>query len=307
MDRLLSMRVFQKVIDEGGFAAAARGLDLSPAVVTRLVSDLEQHLATRLIQRTTRKLALTEAGEAYLERVRNILSDIDDAEAITVAQTREVSGVLRVQAAAVLAVHHLAPLIPEFRRRYPKLVLDIHVDAPGLLQVENFDVTLMPADAEFDANVVARPIASTRAVLCAAPDYLRRRGTPRTPDALTAHDCLKMRQQQRMRIWRLVAADGSGQTVDVPVDPVVVANHTDTLLRATLAGAGISSQALVLAQPYFAVGQLVPLLPEWITGDFTIYAALPSRKHLPARTRAFLDFLAAQAALPPGLVVPRPA
>jgi DNA-binding transcriptional LysR family regulator len=297
MDRLLSMRVFQKVIDEGGFAAAGRALDMSAAGVTRLISDLERHLNARLIQRTTRKLALTEAGETYLARVRAILSDIDDAEAVTLAHTQELSGVLRVQAPPALAVHHLAPLIGAFRQRYPRLVLDLHVDSPLEPPVENFDITLLAADAGFDGNVVARAITSTLAVLCAAPAYLQRKGVPQTPAELVGHDCLKLKSLQRLRSWRLYLADDSSQHVEVAINPVVYANHTDTLLQATLAGAGISSQPVVLVAPYFESGTLQPLLPQWTTGEFTIYAALPTRKHIPARTRVFLEFLTEQAQL----------
>lgn len=300
MDRLLSMRVFQKVIDEGGFAAAARALDLSAAVVTRLITDLEQHLGARLIQRTTRRLALTEAGEAYLQRVRNILGDIEEAEAQTRANTEALTGVLRVQSAPVLAVHHLAPLIAAFRQRYPGLTLDVHEDSPLAPPVENYDVTLFASDADFDANVVARPIVTTRSVLCAAPDYLRRRGTPQQPHDLTQHECLKLKLLPKLRTWRLVHVDDPRQVVEVPINPALAANHTDTLLRATLTGAGICSLPVVLAGPFFDSGALQPLLPEWKTGEFTLYAALPTRKHMPARTRVFLEFLTEQARLASG-------
>ena len=127
MDRLLTMRVFQKVIDEGGFAAAARALDMSAAVVTRLVADLEDHLGTRLLHRSTRRLSLSLAGETYLARVRAILQDIDEADRLTSSQTHELAGVLRVLAPPVLATHVLAPLIAGFRQLYPKILLNIEV------------------------------------------------------------------------------------------------------------------------------------------------------------------------------------
>ena len=129
MDRLLSMRVFQKVIDEGGFAAAARALDMSPAVVTRLVADLENHLGTRLLHRTTRRVSLSPAGENYLNRVRGILQDIDEAHSIASAQTSEPKGVLRVLTPPVLATFLLAPLIAEFRALHPKIRLHVEVDS----------------------------------------------------------------------------------------------------------------------------------------------------------------------------------
>ncbi|MGH8822116.1 MAG: LysR family transcriptional regulator, partial [Rhodoferax sp.] len=173
MDRLLSMRVFQQVIDHEGFAAAARALDMSAAAVTRLITDLEQHLGTRLLQRTTRRLSLTEAGQSYLTRVRSILSAVDEAEASTREQTDEMAGVLRVLAQPVMAVYVLAPLVTEFRRRYPKVVLDITVDSAALPPIEDFDLTILGAGAHYDANVVARPVIVSEGLLCAAPDYLR--------------------------------------------------------------------------------------------------------------------------------------
>src|SRR3546814_7442188 len=125
MDRLLSMRVFERVVDEGGFAAAARALDMSAPVVTRLVADLEEHLGTRLLQRSTRSLSLTDAGQTYLNRVRNILQDIDEADAVTRSQTNELEGLLRVHSPPVLASYVLAPMLAEFRRRYPKIDIDV--------------------------------------------------------------------------------------------------------------------------------------------------------------------------------------
>ncbi len=292
MDRLLSMRVFQKVIDEGGFAAAARSLDLSPAVVTRLVSDLEQHLQARLIQRTTRRLALTEAGEAYLQRLRPILSDLDDAEAITLAHSTELRGTLRLQVTPVLAVHYLGPLLAEFRRRYPQLQVDVQVDTlPDPPAVEGHDVTLFAADAAFDADVVARPVGTTRSVLCASPAYLQAHGVPAHPADLARHECLRLRNASPLRRWRLLPADGSGPPQEVEIEPAMVSNHVDTLLRGMLAGAGIGSLSLALAGAYFESGDLLPVLPQWITGSFTVYAAMPTRKLVPARSRAFVDFL----------------
>src|SRR5690349_5526610 len=132
MDRLQSMRVFQQVVDEGGFAAAARKLDLTPAAVTRLVSDLEKHLGVRLLQRTTRRLSLTPAGEVYLQRLRSILGDIEEADAMAHAHSREMSGTVRVLALPVIATHIIAPAIADFQRLYPEIVLELHVqDAAG--------------------------------------------------------------------------------------------------------------------------------------------------------------------------------
>ncbi|QDL38948.1 LysR family transcriptional regulator [Rhodoferax sediminis] len=298
MDRLLSMRVFQQVVDQEGFAAAARSLGMSAAAVTRLITDLEQHLGTRLLQRTTRKLSLTDAGQSYLTRVRNILSAVDEAEASTREQTDEMAGLLRVHTQPVMAVYILAPLVTEFRRRYPKVVLDITVDSVAMPPIEDFDLTILGAGAHYDANVVARPVIVSEGLLCASTDYLRRAGTPREPEDLQHHACLRLRQTgDRQREWRLINPQEADREVNVEVTPALVANHTDTLLRAMLDGAGISAQPLDLVANYLRDGQLQRVLAPWITGRFTLYAALPSRKYVPARARAFMEFLIEQTRL----------
>jgi len=292
MDRLASMRVFQKVIDEGGFAAAGRALDISPAVVTRLVADLEDHLGARLLHRTTRRMSLTEAGDAYLERVRQILQDVDDADALVSARTTELAGLLRVLAPPVLATHVLAPLVAGFRLVYPKIVLDVEVATYREPPIEDFDLTLIGADASFDANIIARRINVTEAILVASPSYLARNPAPRVVQDLLHHACLRIKPENpNKRPWTLFRSDRSDEKVELDVQPVLWANHTDTLLGATLGGAGISATPVELAAPHLASGALVRVLSPWIAGRFTLYAALPSRKFMPQRTRVFLDYL----------------
>ena len=292
MDRLLSMRVFERVVDEGGFAAAARALDLSAPVVTRLVADLEEHLGTRLLQRSTRRLHLTDAGQAYLGRVRNILQDIDEADAVTRSQTHELEGLLRVHASPVLASYVLAPMLTAFRQRYPKIEIDIEVETTSEPPFESFDITLMGVDQSFNSTVVARKVIEAEVILVASPAYLHSRGTPQAPEDLCHHDCLRLRQPGgRPRVWQMQRKAEPGTLVDIAVTPVIVANHTDTLLRATLDGAGITSVSMDIVAPYLARGELVRVLSPWTTGRLAMYAALPSRKFIPQRSRVFLDFL----------------
>lgn len=298
MDRLMSMRVFQRVIDEGGFASAARALDLSPAVVTRLVADLEDHLGTRLLHRTTRRLSLSEAGETYLERVRAILQDIDEAHQVASAHTREPAGVLHVMAPPVLATHLLAPLIAGFHQRYPKIHLDVDVQSFRQPLIEDYDITLLATDAGFDADVVARRIISTEAQLIASPAYLKRRGTPKTPADLVHHDYLRMKAPHlHPRIVHMFQAADKDKVADLELRPVLWANHPDTLLCAAIDGVGITSMTVELVAPYLASGALVRVLAPWITGQLSMYAALPSRKFLPKRSQVFLDYLTEQAHL----------
>jgi DNA-binding transcriptional LysR family regulator len=296
MDRLLSMRVFQKVIDEGGFAAAARGLDMSPAGVTRLVTDLEQHLGVRLIQRTTRKLALTDAGHAYLLRVRSILSEVDDAEAAAGQSSSEMQGMVHIVAPSLFANYFLATRVAEWIERYPKVAIHVHVDPFPQNRVEEFDVTFMVVDEGFDANVVARAMATTEYVVCASPDYLRRRGTPLQPQDLQGHRYLRFPWQassgHAARGMRLSRIDGTQEPTEVPMQVVFQAESYETLFTAAIDGAGIAALPKFPASNYFASGALVHLLPEWIFGRYTVYVAFPTRKLIPARTRAFVDFAA---------------
>lgn len=298
MDRLLSMRVFTRVVEEGGFAAAARALDMSPPVVTRLIADLEDHLGTRLLQRTTRRVSLTEAGQAYLSRVRNILQDIDEAHEATTSSTTELAGKLRLQSPPILASYVIAPLLAEFRRRHPNIELEIEVDAMMERSIEDFDISLLVVDESFDADVVARKVIESDVVLVASPDYLQRRGHPARPADLVRHECMRVKTPySRMRNLRMWQPGAAAHSVDIDIEPVIVANHVDTLLRATLDGAGIVPVALDLVAPQLARGDLVRVLAPWILGRTAIYAALPSRKFVPQRTKVLLDYLVEQTQL----------
>lgn len=295
MDRLQSMRVFQRVIDEGGFAAAARAMDMSPAGVTRLVGDLEQHLGVRLIQRSTRRLALTEAGEAYLLRVRSILHEVEDAEAAATASTRELQGNLRILATQVLATYFLAPSLACWRERYPKVGLELAVDPFPLARVDEFDVIFMAVENGFDASVVARPLVSTESIVCASPAYLQRAGTPLEPQDLQEHAYLRFPWRdgasQGLRHLRLRPLEEGGAAVEVDMPVVLQSSSFDVIFRAALDGAGVAMLPRQLIAPQLTSGALVHLLPDWIFGRYTTYAVLPTRKLVPARTRAFLDFL----------------
>ena len=299
MDRLQAIKIFERVVEEGGFAAAARAMDMSPPVVTRMVAELEQHLGTRLLQRTTRKLALTDAGESYLQRVRAILHEIDDAEAAAAAaaSTRDLRGTIRIVAAPVLATNFLAPMVAVWHAHYPKLMLDISMDAYASSRVDEFDVTIMVAGEDFDANIVARPLVQGEAIVVASPDYLERRGIPREPQDLIHHDYLRdssapVRLQsgpgRKLRLQSL-RADVPDEEVDAPA--VLQSVSTELLMRAAVDGAGVAVTSRLLAEEHLARGELVHILPGWIFSRYTIYAALPSGRMLPARTRVFLDFL----------------
>ena len=292
MDRLQSMRVFQRVVAEGGFAAAARALDLSPAVVTRLVADLEDHLGVRLLQRTTRRMALTEAGKLYADRLRGILQDIEDADARVSRLTEQVSGVLRIASPSLLASYVLAPAIADFQAKYPGIRIDLDVGVTSEASVEDHDITLLGTEPGFDANVIARHIATTDAVLVAAPEYLAAAPPLRHPEDLAQHRCLTRKLPGlRSTVWRLSHVGSPEHIVEVTVDTVLWVNQMDVLMQAALEGAGVACVSLAQAAPWLTRGQLKRVLAPWTAGRLSMYAALPSRKFMPRRTQLLLDFM----------------
>lgn len=226
MDRLLSLRVFQKVVEEGGFAAAARALDISAPVITRLVADLEEHLGARLLQRSTRRVSLTEVGQQYLARVRSILQDIDEADALASAHTTEMEGLLRLHAPPVLASQALAPLLAKFRQVHPKILIDLEVAAQREPPIEDYDITLMGTDENFDGNVVARKVLESEALLVASPSYLKAQGAPQQPEDLLAHDCLSLRMPHlQPRTWRLWQPSRPQEVKELDIQPKVLSNE----------------------------------------------------------------------------------
>lgn len=296
MDRLQSMRVFQQVVDEGGFAAAARKLEMAPAVVTRLVGDLETHLGVRLLQRTTRRLSLTPAGEAYLKRLRPILAEIDQADAMAHAHSKEMSGTVRILSTPMLASHLVTPAAVTFQQLHPDVLLDLEVQDVTDPNVEEFDLAVVTDLAPIHSTAIVRTIHHAESVLCAAPSYLARRGEPMKPDDLPQHSLLRLRVPgMRPRPMTLIDPTYNDRQLTMEVPMAMTSNHGDVLLRATLEGAGISSQPVDLVAQMLKGGYLKRVLSPWITSRIALVAALPSRRFLPARTRAFVDHLAEHA------------
>ncbi|MFT3663629.1 LysR substrate-binding domain-containing protein [Piscinibacter sp.] len=295
MDRLHSMRAFVKVIDAGSFAAAAREMNLSPAVVTRLVADLEEHLGARLMNRTTRRLALTDIGEAYLERARAILTEIEEAEALAGSAASEPRGHLRVLATPAFAVHQLAKHLPAFHEQYPKVTIELTAPGPVEAMDEAFDVTLLSVSRRaLDGNFVARRLARTEVVACASPAYLDRRGRPQHPEDLVDHDAMLPSFLREVSFVRGEDGDGAagGESVSLSTPrPLLGTTHVDLLYAAALHGLGIAGLPSFVAEDALREGVLERVLPEWRLFDAVLYAAMPTRKHVPARTRVFVDFL----------------
>ena len=294
MDQLRAMRVFSRVIDAGGFAKAANALDIAPAVATRLVAELEEHLGARLINRTTRRLALTDVGEEYLERVRNILSEVDDAEAVAGIATAEARGRLCVLVPPGFAVHQLAKHLPRFRALHPKVSLELtvspSVDAPD----ENHDVTIIVQRVKpIEGAFIARRIATAEVVLCATPEYLEQHGRPKHPRDLANHDTLMPIPPSEQRELTFTPAWGGGdpEVVELKKLPPLMTTHSDTLYAAALAGLGIAGLPSLICEDALMEQALERVLPQWHMQTLTLFAAMPTRKHVPMRTRAFVDFL----------------
>jgi len=296
MDQLRAIKVFVRVIDEGSFAAAARGLDLAPAVVTRLVAELEEHLGTRLLNRTTRRLSLTEIGEAYLERARRILADVDEAAALAASATQEVRGLLRVLCPPAIAVHQLAKHLPKFHREYPLVTLEITSPGPVETVDDSFDLTIFLSRGPIDGDFVARRLARSEFIMCASPDYLDQRGRPQHPHDLKLHDALLPPTPALMRGLTLQRGDPSagGEEITLPIVPSRAAlstTHMDTNYAAALHGLGVAGLPSFMVEDALLEQALERVMPQWRLFGTTLWAGMPTRKYVPARTRAFLDFL----------------
>jgi DNA-binding transcriptional LysR family regulator len=297
MDQLKAMRTFVRVIDEGSFASAARAMDAAPAVVTRAVADLEEHLGTRLINRTTRRLALTDIGERYLERVRAILQEIDDAAALASEAHAVARGHVRVLASPSFAVHQLAKRLPRFRAAYPRVTVEITAFGPVESMDEGHDITIVVKATPLNGDFVARRLAHSEVILCATPDYLDRRGRPAQPHDLVGHDALippTSDLQRGLAFHRARGFDGpaSDETVTVmPNRPVLTTWNMDLNYAGALAGLGIAGLPSFVAEDALHEQALERVLPQWRLVDITIWACMPTRKHVPASTRAFMDFL----------------
>jgi DNA-binding transcriptional LysR family regulator len=292
MDRLGSMRVFAKVVEQGSFARAATALEMSATVVTRNVADLEAHLGTRLLNRTTRRLSLTETGQAYLERVRQILADIDDADAIASSSSRKPGGTLRIYCHPGFGQSQLAMLLPLYAQAMPDVVLDVTLaDHAVDLVEEGFDVGIFIGLQKFDTSMIARRLATSAIVLCASPAYLARRGTPATPGEISRHDCLNFSFEQLRHHWPVKWED---EMVNVPITSRMVSNSGAVLRRAALAGMGIVVRSSFTLEDDLESGRLVQLLKGHHLGQLSVTMVYPSRRLLSAKVRSFVEFMSEQ-------------
>jgi DNA-binding transcriptional LysR family regulator len=287
MDRMTSMTTFVKVVDVGGFAAAARKLNISPSMVTMHVRALEERLGVRLLNRSTRRIGLTEVGQAYYERCLQILADVDDAENVAQALQSNPRGTLRLNA-SVAVPPFLAPAIAEFTSMYPDVSISMTMtDRMVDLVEEGFDLAIRTF-ANPDSSLIVRRIAAYRLLVCGAPEYLAKRGTPQQPADLAHHNCLVYSYAPNGSEWSFAGPDGP-QTMAVAGN--MFSNSANALRLAAVHGQGLVILPSFLLVDEIKSGALVPVLADFLQTQHPINAIYPHRHHLSAKVRSFLDLL----------------
>lgn len=284
------------VVETGSFVRAAERLSSSTSTVSRQIAELEQHLGARLLNRTTRKLSLTEGGQAFYERAVQVLADLEEAEAVAGSSAATPRGRLRLTCSFAMGVQRIAPAVASFTARYPEVSFEISVsDRITDLVEEGFDLAIRIGRVGSD-QLVARRLGTMRLFVCAAPAYLRARGTPRTPADLAAHPALMYANSPNPRVWTLVGRQG--EVHEVRVSGPLLSNSGDLSVAAAIAGLGLIFEPDFMVRPALDSGQLVRVLPDYESAPGEIWAVYPSRRHLSAKVRLFVDHIARQFGLP---------
>lgn len=288
MDRLEAMRVFCTVVDTGSFAAAAERLGVSTSAVSRWVAQLESHLQARLLNRTTRRIGLTESGQAYYERCAQWLQELEAIESAVGEQSLNPQGTLRITTSVGFALNYLSPALAEARQRFPQL--QFHVSLSGRvvdLVEEGFDLALRigPVGSQ---HLVAREIGQTTLLHVASPDYLAAAPPLQAPADLAAHDCLLYEHDTDRGLWRFTGPDG--QLHEARVSGTVQSDNSEFLMEMAARGQGVFSTPCYIARPHLEAGRVVRVLADYESERLPIYAVYPNRKHLSAKVRAFVAF-----------------
>lgn len=289
MDRFTEMQAFAAVVDAGSFVRAADALQVSKTAVSRLVGDLEARLGVRLLHRTTRRLSLTVEGEVFHARCKELLADVEEAEAEVTARADEAVGLLRLNVPVSFGLLHLAPLWPAFLQQHPKVTLDVTLaDRIVDLVEEGYDLAVRIARLPA-SSLVSRKLGSTRLVLCASPEYLRRHGTPSHPDQIAQHTVFAYTLLASGDNWNFEGPQGP---VSVKVTPRMRSNSGDTCCAAALQHQGIVLQPSFMVGAHLRSGALVEVLPDHRSIELGVYAVYASRKHLTPKVRVLIDYLA---------------
>jgi len=292
VENLADIAVFVRVVERGSFTLAADDLGLSRAVVSKYLSRLEARLGARLLHRTTRRLALTEAGATLFEASRGALERIDEAESAVARFQEAPRGRLRVSAPMSFGILHLGPAIAEFSRQFPDVTLDVSLDDRFVnLVAEGFDVAVRIGMLT-DSTLVARKIGTTRAVACASPAYLEERGEPQTPEELASHAGLIYSYLAGGNVWRFLAPDG--REIPVGITGPLRINNGIVLAEAAIAGRGILVSPSFYVAPMLRDGRLKRILAGYRLPELGIYAVYAQREHVPPKVRVFIDYLAAR-------------
>jgi DNA-binding transcriptional LysR family regulator len=289
MDRFLEMQTFNAVVDAGSFVKAADAMDMSKAAVSRYVVDMETRLGVRLLHRTTRKLSLTEEGQVFYARSKELLAELLEAEDEITSRRDAASGLLRINAPFTFGILHLAPLWGVFKDLHPKVTLDVTLaDRLVDLVEEGYDVAIRIATLE-NSSLVSKRLATTRMVLCASPQYLAAHGAPLHPGELASHAVISYSYWATKDEWKFTGPQGP---VSVKTNPCIHTNSGDTCRAAALAHQGVILQPSFLVGRDLADGTLVELMPGYKSIELGIYAVYPTRKHVSAKVRALIEFLA---------------
>lgn len=288
MTPTVELEIFARVVSAGSLSAAGRELGLSPAVVSKRLRKLEDRLGTRLLQRTTRQIALTEAGQGFYERTLAVLAAVEEAEAYVSRRSEQVRGTLKISAPTSFGRMHIAPHLTDFLSKYPELSVNLVLSDEFVdIVAEGFDLAIRIAELE-DSSLVARRLAPVRRVLVAAPRYLAERKPPQTIDDLADHICLPPHNGE---LWKLQGPDGH-PLLFRPEGPLTT-NSSEVLREAVIAGLGIALRSTWDIGPELKSGALVHILPEWSASRHVgLHAVYPSRRFLPLKVRLFIDFLA---------------
>jgi len=292
MEKLTGLAVFAKVVEEGSFTGAATSLNFSKSTVSKHITRLEERLGARLLNRTTRKLTLTEVGRTFYERCERILAEAEDAEEAVSRLSNDPRGTLKITAPMTFGIRHLAPRLPAFIEKYPDVTLDIKLDDQVVNIVdEGFDVAIRIARMA-DSSLVARRIASSAMVLCASPDYWAKNGKPTEPAQLKDHNCLLYSYRPSPHEWRFRPGPKEDQGfISVRVSGSLMGNNGDMSRAVLKAGLGVSILPAFMIYEELETGELEPALEDYVEPRLDIYAVYPHARHLSPKVRVFVDFL----------------
>lgn len=297
------MAAFVRAVELGGFSVAARELGLTPSAISKLVTRLEDRLGVRLLNRTTRRLALTPEGEAYFHRTQRILADIDEAENELASFRARPKGLLRINVGTAFGMHQLTPALPDFLARYPEMQVDLTVtDRVVDLLDEGADLGIR-LGALADSSLVARKICDLERVVCASPAYLRRHGTPKKAEDLLRHNCLSISYSPALRRWPFATREGVRH---IEVSGNVHASTAESLLQLALLGVGVIRLSDAIVGASIAEGKLVALLQDLHHAEpLPLHAVYPQGRHRSPRVAAMIDFLVERFSSAPWRAAPR--